>query len=1163
MIGQSTMGTKVGELSREHTGENAMCFSGNGAFPSSKSKKDAATDPKMEVIKSIKDHGVCFAETECIDKVCSGRPGMVAPQTYRMEESDGSEVVEVDVKVCDICGDAGREHLLAICSRCTDGAEHTYCMREMIEKVPEGDWVCEECKFDEEMQNKKHAKSGKINAKEETPFQRIAIANSDHPRIIKPKTSDSGGYTAIKEHCCVRTSAKRHTDISEVSSVVKKRRLESMLGLPKAKVLNRAASLSREHSFQNIGKQKVKLINQLSYGIDLSLETKKRPPELILASSKEQIQKKDASLHRENSSKILESLPDDSKVSSVAKKQTLEPILCSPKSKIPVRAASLSRESSFKNLEMGRVKPLNTFSSGSAAVNVSSSACLQLQPQRGMLLKSNSFSSQNSKPKCELVDQVSHAKQKMSRGTEFIKSKEGAVRSLGKSMSFKSPTSTHFNGAVPKTKMLSPRFSRDHDIGLKRTQQQSAQRSKLSNCVSISSSRSDKNLLHHSDLSYSTLKDADLKSSGETKKQASHMYGVSASNRVKDYKKKPNQSSPKANFSSSTPAAKCSADKVTHGCLDEPAVKNSGEVMHESGDAKIAIETITFKKPGVPGKIKVSDHTEDLSASNKHNRVCTENQLPSSSSRSFNFSKETHVELKQLEQSVDDPLMRDPLSVTCSSEAYTNNVEKLVVLPDETPIITGHAGPPVPFDGKSSVINMQPCSSTEMASPRTIIPKQQYIWQGGFEIHRSGNFVNLYDGIQAHVSTCASPKVADVVDKFPQKLVLREISRSSSWPIQFQDHGVREENIALFFFPVDIVNYEKSYKVLLGDMMKHDLALKGKFGCIELLIFPSNQLPEKVHRWNMMYFLWGVFKGNKENNLRVCGAEKLLTQDIPRTMPPIPANFCNLGPIVNAPIDSIDIPTETLASKVLEPVSSNVREEGISSNCRVEEQHSFVPKSERVTNSAMSVQLSDKCATQPVLQRPPLHFREAPLAGMQEVVSVTSQSMRKSSHEDGVNLFSVNQDRNLKSSINGFFAHSNQTIITTPQEKPHDKSLTEAKTLSFPTSPLPVDNLERDVNVMHRKMHSVVEKDLLHNETLNLELALVTDAKCGVTPPKIQLADNAATSKVDEEVSTSLSLSLSLSFPYPEKEQGSSPPRTAAQTVAGRPGHVNTTFLLF
>jgi len=29
------------------------------------------------------------------------------------------------VKVCDICGDAGREELLAFCSKCSDGAEHT------------------------------------------------------------------------------------------------------------------------------------------------------------------------------------------------------------------------------------------------------------------------------------------------------------------------------------------------------------------------------------------------------------------------------------------------------------------------------------------------------------------------------------------------------------------------------------------------------------------------------------------------------------------------------------------------------------------------------------------------------------------------------------------------------------------------------------------------------------------------------------------------------------------------------------------------------------------------------------------------------------------------------------------------------------------------------
>ena len=34
--------------------------------------------------------------------------------------------------MCDICGDAGREDLLAICSRCSDGAEHTYVQDPFI-----------------------------------------------------------------------------------------------------------------------------------------------------------------------------------------------------------------------------------------------------------------------------------------------------------------------------------------------------------------------------------------------------------------------------------------------------------------------------------------------------------------------------------------------------------------------------------------------------------------------------------------------------------------------------------------------------------------------------------------------------------------------------------------------------------------------------------------------------------------------------------------------------------------------------------------------------------------------------------------------------------------------------------------------------------------------
>ncbi|KAK8622045.1 hypothetical protein V6N13_097672 [Hibiscus sabdariffa] len=59
--------------------------------------------------------------------------------------SDGSDSIEYEVKVCDICGDIGQEELLAVCCKCNDGAEHTYCMRVKMDSVPKGDWMCEEC----------------------------------------------------------------------------------------------------------------------------------------------------------------------------------------------------------------------------------------------------------------------------------------------------------------------------------------------------------------------------------------------------------------------------------------------------------------------------------------------------------------------------------------------------------------------------------------------------------------------------------------------------------------------------------------------------------------------------------------------------------------------------------------------------------------------------------------------------------------------------------------------------------------------------------------------------------------------------------------------------------------------------------------------------------
>ena len=35
----------------------------------------------------------------------------------------------------------------------------SYCMREMLQKLPEGDWLCEECKLAEEAENQKQGKA--------------------------------------------------------------------------------------------------------------------------------------------------------------------------------------------------------------------------------------------------------------------------------------------------------------------------------------------------------------------------------------------------------------------------------------------------------------------------------------------------------------------------------------------------------------------------------------------------------------------------------------------------------------------------------------------------------------------------------------------------------------------------------------------------------------------------------------------------------------------------------------------------------------------------------------------------------------------------------------------------------------------------------------------
>ncbi|CAD6340085.1 unnamed protein product [Miscanthus lutarioriparius] len=146
------------------------------------------------------------------------------------------------------------------------------------------------------------------------------------------------------------------------------------------------------------------------------------------------------------------------------------------------------------------------------------------------------------------------------------------------------------------------------------------------------------------------------------------------------------------------------------------------------------------------------------------------------------------------------------------------------------------------------------------------VPELDWIWQGGFELQRTGRSPELCDGFQAHLSCSAAQLVLDVVKKFPSKVQLEEVPRQNSWPTQFQENGPTYDNIGLFFFARDVQSYEKHYSKLVENMLKNDLVLRGSVGTVELLILPSNILSKNFQRWNMFYFLWGLFRVGKKDS---------------------------------------------------------------------------------------------------------------------------------------------------------------------------------------------------------------------------------------------------------------------------------------------------------
>ncbi|RYR69532.1 hypothetical protein Ahy_A03g016088 [Arachis hypogaea] len=678
----------------------------------------------------------------------------VKPEAQSGDVSDDSDV-EHDVKVCDICGDAGREELLAICSRCSDGAEHTYCMREMLEKVPEGDWLCEECKY-----------------AEETEKHRLDVEEKKVHKVCST----------------AQISGKRPSEGEELAKAGKRQALESSKGSPKGSSPKKIFPLSRESSFKSIDKGKLKSDHQ----------------------------------------------------------------------------TSICNHSNGNDIELAR----------------SLSAGPRSQTAKSTLLKSNSFNNINSKPRVKLVDEV--PQKKKGAGEHTSKNIEMPGRMISKSSSLKSSNLGHSCATESKVKMVTSKPGTTADQkGSKLAKESGASDRKFFSrvdrpvvCSTMASSalltsKSDQKLTPRSETAKpSTINNNHefkvnqdgrsnslLKSKNNTSQRTStsgdetQLDGLPQSREITNQVDKTKGSSGDCVRSGLTNASEspfchkckdlghatecCMVDKQEFGLEGSATGPNSSkDKTHKDNRLKAAILAALLRRPKICKRKEVSDQTEKFltSAIDMKSEVTSQDKA---------FVIDTPKNIVSTEETkVRQDILQNPtfeISSSNDSKQHSFCPADFGSQPRKLESVGPTPGNPVVRDFRNQALAV-----SSVLPKISVFPEYEYIWQGVFRMHRSGKPPDLCTGIQAHLSTCASPKVLEVVNKILPEVSLNEVSRLST--------------------------YERHYKGLLDHMIRNDLALKGIFDGVELLIFPSNQLPENSQRWNMLFYLWGVFRGQRRNN---------------------------------------------------------------------------------------------------------------------------------------------------------------------------------------------------------------------------------------------------------------------------------------------------------
>ncbi|CAL9129226.1 unnamed protein product, partial [Musa textilis] len=772
-----------------------------------------------------------------------------------------STEIEDDVKVCDICGDAGQEELLAICSRCSDGAEHTYCMRIMLDKVPEGEWLCEECQLKEaenQMIGKSEAQTEAIEAPSLYEYSQNTGSTSNSFPCVENKGDNADIRTDNKE-LGNSNSFQRKGENMEVICVTKEKISEACGASTKTTIPMKPTLHSHENSSNKPDFVKVK------------------PSALITSCGQPE---------------VISQPGPRSQTSSV-------PDLSKPQAHLEPTRGPLSKSASFNNSKVPKVKQLvENIPQNKKMIREFSSSSIRKEGPLRTITKSASFRSESSgfssvktMSKVQSLnppqpDDPRGVKQQKERSAVDVKGSIPGSRFVSPSASTTCISPLKVDSKVQQNDPRLKRTSDSSNLGNNRgsndaatlanevKKQPSSSLSQTSVCTS--SIRSCKNedqkpfqlVPKAAELTHRDDKTKDHTFSSNSRQAAS------ASNRLPRCHRC-NETGHSTQF--------CAVDKLRISAMKPSSERSLRDMDNRNVKLKDGAEVLGWKL-GTKRTSRSPDKSEEVSlCSADANSELTAKDFPSSSLKFRN--------LPSLEGTSDVQNLSKATNAIHAHEKVENHKKAMLIAGEGTALDIGDD-----LNLKKPIIQTLPNEASIPMHPlrASVIPELDYIWQGAFEVLRTAEPPTLFDGFQAHLSTYVSPKALEVASQFPCKIQLEEVPRLRSWPLQFHINSPKDDNVALFFFAKDIESYGKYYWKLLENMLKNDLALIGNIDTVELLIFPSNVLPENSQRWNKLFYLWGVFRGRKINSLvDLPGLEKkpsvsnlnskIIIQDLPTT----------------------------------------------------------------------------------------------------------------------------------------------------------------------------------------------------------------------------------------------------------------------------------------